>query len=238
MQNKPKARDISEFDYTNWYNCLEYGFYDPSAEDFYFTSCRAHNVWALMSFLRGTATFEKYCFQDKNSVVIHLGGCQAGYLEKLEAEFRKLEASFKLPPTKFTLTKSKNGKSIIKVESSKFWLKSVQIYSLFLLLLRFAENDFLVGTDKGFQRYYKDIAPHIPELINLTKNHTQKFGWSTKKEFNLDEEGWDNKFHDYGVGEFLNPKHYENYDKTFITFEELKDYVKNKKLKKVLDNAA
>lgn len=238
MQNKPKSRDISEFDYTNRYNCLEYGFYDPSAEDFYFTSCRAHNVWALMAYMRGTATFEKYCFQDKNSVTIHLGGTKTGYLEKLELEFRKLETKFKLRPTKFTLTKSKNNKDIIKVESSKFWLKSVQIYSLFLLLLRSADGDFLVGEDKEFARYYSDIAPNIPELINLTKNHTQKFGWETKKDFEMDEDDWDSAFHDYGIGNFFNPKHYENYDKTFITFKELKDYVKNKKSKKVLDNAA
>ena len=55
----------------------------------------------------------------------------------------------------------------------------------------------------------------------------------------MNERGWDNQCHDYGIGEFFHPREYnDNYTKNFVTFGELKKYVENKKLKKVLDNAA
>ena len=228
---KPESKDISEFNYNNYYGGIEYGFYNPERNFYYFTTCRAHSVWALMAYMQGTANFKSYCFQDKESVTIYLGGCKDGYFEKLVDSFRNLESRFNLLKTKFFLVQSKNGKNIIKVKSTRFWIKSIQIYSLFLLLLRRAEKDFFEGQDVGYCRYYKSVAKNIPELIRLTKKHTQEFGWSTKVKYEMDELGWDNKFHDYGVTEFFEDQDesdYRGYRQVFYSFQDLKNHIEQK----------
>lgn len=161
----------------------------------YSTSCRAHSVMALMAYMNDSMVGGRYYFESKDYADSYFYSSDEDYINKVEKLFRDFEKEFGLKnQTEFSLTKSKNGKRIIKIKSSKFWVKSVAAYSLFLWLIR--------SGDKTLEDI-KERYPKLSEFCALNKKITQKFGFSNKNNLVQNELQWDSYAHDYGITEFF-----------------------------------
>lgn len=214
--NKPKIEDYylnTGYKFDNFYG---YCFYRKVNKKFVISWCRAYNVWAMMAHIQGTANYNDYVFQENEVVRFYF--CSNKLEERFETltkVFNEISKEFKLKKVKIKIVESKDGVKLLEILTTKFWTKSIASYSLFLLLLRKEEE------------YWKTISR---EFFVFNKKITQELGWSYKGDKqNLNENGWDNEGHGFGIGEFLNDEVCPGYGDRFYNFKELKEKFEKEK---------